>query len=75
MLTSFETGFRRSKKGNLWREYDGKTLSVFPRSDDTFGWCIASGDDNKQFSSRGYETEEEAIEALGRMLDVEDDDY
>lgn len=70
MTTSFETGFRRSKKGNLWRQYDGQTLSVFPRSDDTFGWCIASGDDDKQFSSRGYETEEEAIEALATELGV-----
>jgi len=64
----FEAGFQRSRKGNLWRVYDGLTVTVFQRVDGEFGWCIAADEDDTQFSSRGYETEEEALEVLGAEL-------
>ena len=59
----FVSGFRRSKRGNLWRLYDGATVSVFSRDDGFFGWCVAGGEE-KRYSRSGYETEEEAMSAL-----------
>jgi hypothetical protein len=63
----FEAGFRRSQKGNLCRQFEGLTVTVFRRPDDTFGWCIADGDDVR-FSPGGYEDEGSAMYALGEEL-------
>jgi hypothetical protein len=67
--TQFEAGFKRSKKGNLWRHYDGQTACVFSRDDGYFGWSI-SGNDSQRFSRGGYQTEEEALGALGETLGI-----
>lgn len=64
--SEFESGFRRSRRGNLWRTYDGVTVTIFRREGGSFGWCIAVADDDKRFSSFAYETEEEAMESLWR---------
>jgi hypothetical protein len=37
----FEAGFRRSRRGNLWRTWEGLTLTVFARDDGRYAWCIA----------------------------------
>jgi hypothetical protein len=68
----FAAGFKRSKRGNLWRRWadrDGGelTLTVFPRRGGYFAYAIAD-EDGPAFSPRCYETEEEAIEALWREL-------
>ncbi len=33
----FEDGFRRSRKGNLWRLWEGVTITIFERSDGYYG--------------------------------------
>ena len=65
-FTRFAEGFRRSKRGNIWCEWDGLTLTVFPRSQG-FCWCIADSE-GPQFSRRRYETEGEAMESLWSEL-------
>ena len=62
--------WHRSKRGNLWRNWKGKTLTIFRRTGDGFfGWCIAN-EDERQFSSGGYETEADAMRALVSELGV-----
>lgn len=60
---AFESGFKRSRKGNLWRNWEGKMLCVFRRDDDFYAWSV-SDNDGPRFSPGGYATEEEAIGAL-----------
>jgi len=61
----FESGFQRSKRGNLWRNYAGVTVTIFQRKGDGFfAWCIADSGGTKRFSSGGYESEESALSAL-----------
>ncbi len=59
----------RSRKGNLWREFEGATLTVFSRRDGLFGWSIADHT-GPQYSPDGFETEDEALEALADELGV-----
>jgi hypothetical protein len=62
--------WRRSAKGNLWRNWEGLTVSIFRRTgDDLFGWCIADGD-GRRFSPGGYETEDDALSGLHDALEV-----
>ena len=65
----FEAGFSRSRRGNLWRLFEGKTRTVFRRRDDYFGWCIAT-DESKKFSAQGYEFEGDALAALTDALGI-----
>jgi hypothetical protein len=66
---AFQAGFKRSAKGNLWRHYEGRTVCVFTRDDDYYGWSIA-GNEGTRFSRGGYETEEDALASLGDALGV-----
>jgi hypothetical protein len=68
-LEAFENGFRRSRRGNAWRTFRGKTVSIFRRDDDYFGWSIADSK-NVRYSHEGYEEEEEALAALAEELNV-----
>lgn len=61
-LDEFYRGFKRSAWGNFWRQYENKTLTVFPRRGE-FVWCIADGDDLR-YSDDAYESEDEAVESL-----------
>jgi hypothetical protein len=64
----FRLGFKRSRNGNLWQQWDGLTLSVFRRRrDGFFGWCIA-GPDGQSYSPGGYAREQEAIGALWAVV-------
>jgi hypothetical protein len=68
----FVGGFRRSKKGNLWRYYDdaeGKalTLCVFKRWDALYAWSI-SDPEGPRYSPSGYEFEESALGELFRAV-------
>ncbi len=66
----FADGFRRSRRGNLWRNFQGQTVTIFKRTgDDFYGWCIAGGDE-RRFSSGAYETEADAMDALASELGV-----
>ena len=49
----FCDGWKRSRKGNLWRLFDGKTLTIFCREDEYYGWCVADGKTTR-FSSGGF---------------------
>lgn len=68
-LREFFLGFQRSRKGNLWREYEGLNLSVFQRDTGVFDWSLAD-EDGPRFSSYGWETEEEALDALSFEVDA-----
>jgi hypothetical protein len=62
--------WKRSKKNNLWRNWQGMTLTIFKREGDGyFAWSIA-GVDGPRFSNCGYETEHEAIGELEDALGV-----
>lgn len=69
----FEKGFERSRKGNLWQEYEGRTVSVFRRTDDLYYWSIADGD-GPEYSPEGYESEEDAVGELWFVLSPGVDD-
>jgi hypothetical protein len=64
----FAAEFRQSKRGNLWRKYEGATLTVFHRDEQGFRWCIADEDGETRFSQRGYGEEDEALGALWNAL-------
>lgn len=66
----FEQGFKRSKRGNLWRNWEGMTLTVFARDDGRFGWCIVDAEGDKRFSRGSYESEEDAVGGLAGELGV-----
>jgi hypothetical protein len=66
----FEAGFKRSRKGNLWRCWTDLTLCVFMRGDGSYAWSIA-GEDSMQFSPDGYETEADAIGGLWHRTEGE----
>ena len=61
--------WRRSKRGNQWRFWEGKNVTVFSRTDEFYGWSIVD-DEEKRFSRGGYETEDEAMYALAESLGV-----
>jgi hypothetical protein len=63
----FESGFRRNRKGNLWREWEGWILTVFRRRNGRYGWCIASEERGTDYSPETYDTEDEALAALADM--------
>ena len=65
----FERGFARSRKGNLWRTYEGKTVSVFRKGPDDYRWSVSVGEGATEFSRSWYATEEDAI-ALAEKLGV-----
>ena len=61
--------WKRSRKGNLWRNWRGVTLTIYGRSDGWYGWVIAD-EDGPRYSPSGYETEAECMDALGSELEV-----
>jgi hypothetical protein len=63
----FLQGFALSKRGNLWRRYEGRTLAVFMRSTGGFAYSVA-GPDGPSFSRARYATEAEALDALWEHL-------
>ena len=57
-------GWRRSRKGNLWKTDGGWCLTVFRRRDGRFGWSVTAGDDGPtSWSPESYRTEAEAAQA------------
>lgn len=71
-LTSLSS-WHRSKRGNLWRHYDGCTLTIFGRDDGRYSWCIA-GPRGPRFSSATYPNQRKALRAIAVELDHDFDD-
>jgi hypothetical protein len=67
-FAEFASGFRRSRRGNLWREYDAWIVTVFRCQDGGFAWRISACEDDVQFSEETYETEQEAMDSMGAEL-------
>jgi hypothetical protein len=65
----FVAGFRRSRRGNLWRSWQGATLTVFERRGGGYGWCVAS-DAGTEFAQDDADTEADALDALAYTLQV-----
>ncbi|GEM_PF-1604024 len=61
--------WRRSAKGNLTRLWNGSRVTIFRRGA-SFRWCVNDPDDETQFSSRGYETQAEAVTGAGYAVGV-----
>src|SRR5262249_49151081 len=68
-LAEFKRLFNRSRRGNLWRIHEGRTLTVFQRPDGTYAYCIASSGQRARFSRDWYASEAEALEALWQRLE------
>jgi hypothetical protein len=64
----FKSAFRRSFKGNLWRQYGDALLSVFRRRRGQFGYCIARQNRRPLFSQEEYATEHDAITELWHLM-------
>ena len=63
------SAWKRSRKGNLWRRWNGLNVTVFKRDDGYFGWSIAN-EEGPRYSPGRFETEGEAMNALGSNLGV-----
>jgi hypothetical protein len=60
--------WRCSKKGNLWRTWNGQTCTLFRRGD---RWCWSVADEEEtRYSPGSYETEEDARSGLGEAVGV-----
>jgi hypothetical protein len=59
----FSEGFSLSRKGNLWRMWNGKTLTVFPDGAGRWTRCIADSKGHR-FSPRRYSDREMALSTL-----------
>lgn len=68
VFSDFESGFHRSRRGNLWREFEGSNVTVFKSKYGAFAWCISSGDDDVEFSPENFATEREAIDSVAVEL-------
>jgi hypothetical protein len=40
LFANFKAGFKRSRHGNLWRDHEGRTVTILRRAGG-FTWCIA----------------------------------
>ena len=62
-LEQFAAGFRRSKRGNLWRQHGEHTVTVF-LDRGQYGWCFSGNEERSRYSPGRYATEAEALAAL-----------
>ena len=69
-VSEFEdlANWQRSRKGNLWRKWEGLTVTVFYRLR-RYHWSIAD-EEGPRFSQGSYSGEAEAITALREALGV-----
>jgi hypothetical protein len=69
--SQFMEGWNRSARGNLTREWDNKTLTIFKRGAG-YSWSISRADEvvieglaeRIRFAKQGYESESLAMSAL-----------
>jgi hypothetical protein len=66
-------GWKRSRKGNLWKRLDdGRTATVFARPDGRgFSWCLHDGE-RPRYDPAAYELECDALDALNVALEHEE---
>lgn len=62
--------WRRSKRGNLWREWYDKRLTLYRRRDGLWGWCYEDAWEGARFSNKGYRSFRDAKLALGDAIGV-----
>jgi hypothetical protein len=69
----FRFDFVRSKRGNLWREWNGYRVVVFEKSNapGKYSWLIASDDGGTTFSRFDYPDEDSAVEGFYRHVDAD----
>jgi hypothetical protein len=69
-IDAFENpaAWRRSAKGNMYRQWDSMTVTVFCKRG-MWGWCVADAEETR-FSRNEYETEDDAKMALAEALGV-----
>jgi hypothetical protein len=58
----FCEGFRSSRKGNMWRDWQGMTLTIFQARHGKWTWCIADG--NGRRWGRKCDSQESAMSDL-----------
>ena len=62
--------WRKSQRGNWWRKWEGRVVTIFARYGG-WRWCIAGSDDDlipAQFSRQGYGSVEAAQAALAGVV-------
>jgi hypothetical protein len=64
---AFRSGFRRSRRGNHWREWRGEVLTVFLQRN-RYQCCIADENGPRYSRRSGFSTEEVAVRALWEVL-------
>jgi hypothetical protein len=64
---AFRRGMRRSRKGNLWRPWGDRTVTVFAKRGG-YHFCISIDDDPHWSRWAGYPSEEAACQALWGAL-------
>ena len=69
-IEAFENpaAWRRSSKGNLWRTWEDRTVTIFYRNR-RYHWSIAD-EEGPQFSTGSYGDEADAMSGLGEVLGV-----
>ncbi|MCA9078250.1 MAG: hypothetical protein KDA93_24695 [Planctomycetaceae bacterium] len=71
----FKAQFTRSRRGNIWRTWQDRCLTVFRRDDEYYSWCIASSsDDEPEFSPKKFVTQKEALDDLAQRIELEWDE-
>ena len=58
----------RNNRANVWRDWEGNRLTVFLNKG-SYGWSIHDGSEVR-YSWRRYDSDEEAMTALGMELGV-----
>ncbi len=56
--------WKRSRKGNLYRHYEGATITIFKTDDGDYRWSIAETEGEMTWSESEYATEEIALQEL-----------
>jgi hypothetical protein len=69
---NFIDGFGRSRRGNLWRVWRGRNLTVHTGRRGGYSYCVGSDDEGPRFAGRWFRTEAEAMWALWRAVGEED---
>ena len=65
-----ESEWQESRKGNLWRKWQGITITIFER-EDAYHWCISRAKDDVVFSQEGFaDTVEAQAAAFGELDDA-----
>ena len=60
---SAASAWRRASRGNLWREWEGETITVFERPAGSFNWSVAD-EDGPRYSREVFDDEDDAMMAL-----------